>query len=279
VGPGKIDAKWLRQKYHDIRQRYYPPRMKVIIATPFYEMRGFSPYIVSLSQTVYHLTKLGIDHEFWELSGDSYVDRAKNTLFNKFLEDPDATDLFMIDSDMQWNPGGFITMLMLPEEVIMGSYPQKNAWERWTALPELKEQDGKHHPVGRMLHDGSALIKGQYFAGGFVRIKRAALERYAEQYRDTYYYYDAGADPSNPDRRYIEFFACERAKMDPEDKEAPMLRWGEDRVFGKRLNAIGMDAWIYPNVDFGHYGIKGWMGNYDKFLRSGAGQQPGAPPQ
>lgn len=279
VGPGKINPQWLRQKYHDIRQRYYTPRMKVIIATPFYEMRGFSPYIVSLTQTVYHLTKLGIDHEFWELSGDSYVDRAKNTLFNKFLEDPDATDLFMIDSDMQWNPAGFISMLMLPEEVIMGSYPQKNAWDKWTAVPELHEQDGKAHPVGRMLHDGSALIRAQFFAGGFVRIKRKALEKFAESYKDKFWYYDAGADPGTPDRRYIEFFACERAKMDPEDESAPMLRWGEDRVFGRRLHALGVESWIYPNVDFGHYGVKGWTGNYDRFLRTGAGGQPGAPPQ
>lgn len=255
----------LRQHYKTIKTRYYQPRMKVVIATPFYEMRGFSPYINSLVGTVQMLSRMGVEHEFWELSGDSYVDRAKNTLFNKFLEDPDATDLFMIDSDMQWNPPGFINMLMLPEAIVMGSYPQKNAWETWTARPVLREEDGKTHPVGRMLPDGSALIQAAYLAGGFIRIKREALVQYKEKYPEQVYH-DAGADPSYPERLYVNFFNCEIQKVEG----GPPLRWGEDRVFGQRMQAIGIEGWIYPNVEFGHYGVKGWMGNYDTHLRKAA---------
>ena len=253
VGPGKIDPYWLRNKYSEIRKRYYAPRMKVIVATPFYEMRGFSPYIFALTHTIRMLTQLGIEHEYWDLSGDSYVDRAKNTLMTKFLEDPDATDLFIIDSDMSWDPNGFVNMLMLPEEIVVGSYPQKNAWGRWTSTPLLEG----NHPVGRMLPDGSALIKAAYLAGGFMRIKRSALQKFKDSYPQ-YRYKDTSADPSNPMREYVEFSTCEIADG---------LRWGEDRVFGKRLAAIGIDAWIYPNIQFGHYGVKGWTGNFDKYLR------------
>ena len=261
IGPGKFTAQWLRDKYSEIRKRYYQPRMKVVIATPFYEMRGFSPYIFSLTHTIRLLTMMGIEHEYWELSGDSYVDRAKNTLMTKFLEDPDATDLFIIDSDMQWDPNGFINMLTLPEEIVVGSYPQKNAWGKWTSSPLLVEENGKHHPVGRVLPDGSALIKSAFLAGGFMRIKRSVLQKFKDAYPQ-YRYKDSSADPSMPDREYVEFSTCEIQDG---------LRWGEDRVFGKRLTAIGIDAWIYPNIQFGHYGIKGWTGNFDKFLR---GQKP-----
>ncbi len=258
----------LRKHYHTIKNRYYPPRQKVIIATPFYNMQGFSPYIMSLSNTLGLLYMSGISQvEFWELSGDSYVDRAKNTLMNKFLEDPDATDLFMIDSDMQWNPQSFLEMLQMPEEIVQGSYPQKNSWETWTARPVLHEKEGepgKFHPIGRELANGSALIKAEFLAGGYIRIKRAAIEKYAEHYKDLTYY-DIGADPSYPEREYIEFFTCERAKNDA----GVNLRWGEDRVFGRRMQAIGIESWIYPKIDFGHYGIKGWMGNYDTHLKSG----------
>ena len=254
IGPGKFTPEWLRSKYSEIKRRYYQPRMKVIIATPFYEMKGFSPYIFSLTHTIRMITQLGIEHEYWDLSGDSYVDRAKNTLMTKFLEDPDATDLFIIDSDMQWDPHGFINMLMLPEEIVVGSYPQKNAWGRWTSTPLLEESG---HPVGRMLPDGSALIKAAYLAGGFMRVKRSALQKFKDSYPQ-YRYKDTSADPANPMREYVEFSTCEIADG---------LRWGEDRVFGKRLSAIGIDAWIYPNIQFGHYGIKGWTGNFDKFLR------------
>jgi glycosyltransferase involved in cell wall biosynthesis len=260
------EGRKLKQRYHDAKIPYYQPRMKVIIATPFYEMRGFSPYIVSLSGTIKMLTMYGIEHEYWELSGDSYVDRAKNTITNKFLEDPDATDLFMIDSDMQWNPDALLKMLLLPEQIVMGSYPQKNSWGTWTSLPKLREEDGKHHPIGRMLEDGSALIEAEYLAGGFIRMKRECLQQFKDKYPELIYQ-DGSADPSYPERIYTEFYAVVR--------EAG-LRWGEDRIFGKRMKEIGVDSWIYPNIDFGHYGIKGWLGNYDTHLRGGAPAQDGA---
>lgn len=262
---GPEEARKLKQRYYDAKLPYYQPRMKVIIATPFYEMRGYSPYIVSLVLTVQYLTKLGIEHEFWELSGDSYVDRAKNTIFNRFLEDPFATDIFMIDSDMQWDPNGFLKMLMRPEEVVMGSYPQKNMWETFTARPVLQEDGGAMKPVGVMLEDGSALLKAQYLAGGFIRIKRNALQKYKDHFTD-YVYHDQGADPSYPERLYTEFFTCERSSA----ADGTPLRWGEDRVFGRRLEELGIESWIYPNVMFGHYGVKGWQGNYHQHLLANA---------
>jgi len=267
MGPGKFTPQWLLGKYSEIRRRYYQPRMKVVIATPFYELRGFSPYISSLVMTAQLLTRMNVEFVFWELSGDSYVDRAKNTLFCKFLEDPDNTDLFMIDSDMQWDPMAIPQMLQQPEDILMASYPQKNMWETWTCVPELKEEGGKHFPVGRTLPDGSAILKAQYLAGGFLRIKRTALEKFQEKYSELHYF-DPAADPTTPARKYTEFFTCERAELNGQ-----MMRWGEDRVFGKRMAAIGVDSWIYPNVQIGHYGIKGWMGNYDTFLRKGATTQ------
>lgn len=264
VGLGKIDAIWLRNKYHEIKKRYYQPRMKVVFCTPFYEMKGYSPYIFSLFYTIQMLATMGIQAEYWDLSGDSYVDRAKNTLLNKFLEDPDATDLFMIDADMQWNPPAVAKMLMLPDPILIGSYPQKNAWAKWTSTPTLERVDEhRARPIGRVLPDGTALLKCDYLAGGFMRIKRKVLEDFREKYADDRYF-DPSADPSTPEREYTNFFMCE-----VKDR----LRWGEDRFFGKRLQAMGYEVMIYPNIEFGHYGVKGWHGNFDRFLRGTPEQQ------
>lgn len=267
VGPGKIDPFWLRDKYSEIRNRYFQPRQKVIFCTPFYEMKGYSPYIHSMFYTVRALQSMNIWCEFWELSGDSYVDRAKNTLFNKFLEDPDATDLFMIDSDMQWNPDAVLKMIMLPDSIVLGSYPQKNSWGQWTTTPKVvKNEEGTYHPQGRILQDGSALIQAEYLAGGFMRIRRDVLQKY----RDTYVedqYQDPSADPSSPARVYTNFFICEIKDR---------LRWGEDRFFGRRLQELGYMCMVYPNIDFTHYGVKGWSGNFDRWLRDPALQAPQA---
>jgi glycosyltransferase involved in cell wall biosynthesis len=258
VGPGKLDGQWLKEKYAELKKRYYRPRMKCIICTPFYEMRGFSPYITSIFYTAKMLAMVGIDAEFWELAGDSYVDRAKNTLFTKFLEDPEATDLFMIDSDMQWEPQSITKLLALPEPIVVGSYPQKNSWSKWTSTPALVDDEGTARPIGRVLEDGTALIKAEYMAGGFVRIKRHLLEEYRAKFTEDQYQ-DASADSSVPERKYTNFFQCEVRDG---------LRWGEDRFFGKRLKEMGVDVFIYPNIEFGHYGVKGFFGNFDKWLRN-----------
>ena len=261
----------LKTHYHIVKSRYYPPRQKVIIATPFYEMRGFAPYIGSLVNTVRALQSHGIDYDFWQLSGDSYVERAKNTILNKFLEDPANTDLFIIDSDMEWDAAAVIKMLSFPEGIVTGSYPQKNSWGKFTGIPELVTEDGKTHPVGRILSDGTALLKADFLAGGFMRIKREPLEKFREAYPQ-YRYKDMSADPSNPNRVYTEFCTCLLEKLNEGDEFA--LRWGEDRIMGKRLKAIGIDCWIYPNITFGHYGVKGWTGNYDSWLRNPDKQLP-----
>ena len=142
---------WL---YHEAKKPYYRQRMRVVIATPFYELKGFSPYIQSLQATIRLLGQCGIDWRFMDLSGDSYVHRARNTMCDTFLQDPDATDLFFIDSDMSWNPQAFVKMCLLPEEVVGGSYPVKNCWKAWTSLPHWQEENGKNVLKGRELGDG-----------------------------------------------------------------------------------------------------------------------------
>lgn len=262
---GKFTPEWLRDKYSEIRNRYFQPRQKVIFCTPFYEMKGYSPYIHSMFYTVRMLQSMNIWCEFWELSGDSYVDRAKNTLFNKFLEDPDASDLFMIDSDMQWNPDAVLKMIMLPDEIVLGSYPQKNSWGMWTTTPKVVKEGDVYHPQGRVLPDGSAIIQAEYLAGGFMRIRRNVLEKYREKFVEDQYQ-DPSADPSSPNRIYTNFFICEIKDR---------LRWGEDRFFGKRLNELGFTPMVYPNIDFTHYGVKGWSGNFDRWLKDPKLQTPG----
>ena len=246
---------WL---YHEARKPFYRPLMKVVIATPFYELKGFSPYITSLTQTLRLLTVCGIDYRFMELSGDSYVHRARNSMCDMFLRDPDATDLFFVDSDMSWNPDAFVKMCMLPDEVIGAAYAVKNNWHNWTSIPKAYEVDGLNHLQGRDLGDGTALIEALVLAGGFLRIKRSALEKFREYYPDLWYT-EPTTDPSKPDRRFTAFFGAE--SLDHKF-------YGEDHMFAKRLRDMGTKMFIYPNVDIVHWGYKEFAGNFHKFLKN-----------
>lgn len=257
-----FDPVVLQRTYGEIKKRFYLPRRKLIIATPFYSVSGFSPYIYALVHTVRALTQAGIEFEYWHPSGDAYVQRVKNTIFTKFLEDVEATDLLMIDSDMEWEIGGVLKMLMLPEELIVGSYPQKNSWDLWTSRPRFqKNEAGQTYATQKFLPDGGVLIEGEDLAGGFVLAKRGILERYRDAHPDLRYI-DESADTSAPNREYIEFFSA-----GPQfDQTGNRRFWGEDRAFSRRLKAMGERWWIYASMTFGHWGMKGWAGNFGEHL-------------
>ncbi len=251
-------AKELPWLYHEARKPYYKQLMKVIIATPFYELKGFSPYIQSLQATIRLLTMHGIDWRFMDLSGDSYVHRARNTMCDTFLEDPDATDLFFIDSDMSWNPDAFVKMCLIQEEVIGASYPVKNCWDAWTSIPMWHEENGQSFLRGKELGDGTALIEALVIAGGFIRIKRSALEKFRKHYPDLWYR-EGSSSPANPAKKFTQFFGAESI-----DHQF----YGEDHMFSKKIREMGIKMYIYPNVDIVHWGYKNFPGNYDQYLKS-----------
>jgi glycosyltransferase involved in cell wall biosynthesis len=255
--------------YHAARKPYYRPLMKVVIATPFYELKGFSPYIASLVETIRILNQMGIDWRFMELSGDSYVHRARNTMCDTFLRDPDATDLFFIDSDMSWDPRAFVQMCLLPDDIVGGSYPVKNGWDNWTSIPKLYEEGGATHYKGRELGDGTALLEAHVLAGGFLRIKRHVLENFRKHYPDLWYI-EPSTDAANPDRQYTEFFYAGKV----ENKF-----YGEDHYFSKRMREMGALMMIYPNATISHFGVKGWTGNLDQFLKQQKKAQEAPQPQ
>ena len=183
-----------------------------------------------------------------------------------FLNDPDATDLFFIDSDMSWNPEAFVKMCLIPEEVIGGSYPVKNCWDAWTSIPHWQEENGVNVLKGKELGDGTALIEALVIAGGFIRIKRSALEKFRKHYPDLWYR-EGSSSPGNPQKQFTQFFGAESI-----DHQF----YGEDHMFSRKIREMGLKMYIYPNVDIVHWGYKNFPGNYDQFLRKQA-QESGAP--
>jgi len=150
-------------------------------------------------------------------------------------------------------------MLMLREELIVGSYPQKNSWHMWTSKPKFqKGENGAVTAKQRTTPDGSVLIEGEDLAGGFMLVKRPILERYMAKYPESRYI-DESADPSMPRRVYTEFFRA--GPLNDGNESGHMRFWGEDRWFSRRLKEMGEEWWIYANITFGHWGMNGWSGN------------------
>lgn len=224
---------------------------KVAIATPFYNLQAFSTYIHSLVETTKALTALDIRWEFWPLHGDSYVQRARNTICGKFL-DSDFSDLFFIDSDQDWDVAAVLRVLLAPFDIVGASYKMKNNWDAWTAVVKMNGS----HPYGIQTGADSAFLEATLLPCGFMRIRRQALCKFRDAYPDLRYY-DEGSE-GNRGRQYVNFFECSTQGG---------IFYGEDATFCKRWLDIGGQLWVEPKATITHYGIGGWRGNLDQTLR------------
>ena len=221
--------------------------MKLVIATPFYEIKGYSPYILSLMNSVRVLNELKMEWDYYELSGDSYVDRAKNSIIHRFMQS-DATHILMIDSDLSWGVDGFLRIIkagLLGAEVVGGAYPNKHNWATFGAVPIMV--DGE--PVSEEI-SGSKLLQMYGIPGGFILYSREAIERTRPNLKK---YIDVQVNQT-----ILECFKC--------DIDADGVRIGEDIYFQLRYRELGGIVWCEPNILFTHYGVKGWEGRFQTHL-------------
>jgi hypothetical protein len=49
---------------------------------------------------------------------------------------------------------------------------------------------------------------------------------------------------------------------------------GEDYCFSNRLRNMGVPLFIYPNVTISHFGVQGWTGNFDQFMKEHQKEAP-----
>lgn len=229
---------------------------KFMIATPFYEVKGYSPYIRSLVRSVEALTIAKIDYEFLELSGDSYVWRARNTIAKHFLES-DCTHLVFIDSDEAWDLESFLRLLKADVDVVGSVYPVKNAWEHF-GVTIYTNQDGTP-----LVNPETGLIRGQKVPTGFMKIRREVFLKLKAHDPENWYW-----SPHNGINQKIHNFFGHRL-----DEH---VIYGEDISFCRRCEDAGIELWVEPRATIEHWGVQCWKGNYHEFLcrQPGGSQDP-----
>ena len=223
---------------------------KVIIHTAFYKQQTVAAYCQNLLVTCMVLKELGIPFDYSPRPGDFHPERAVNDSLSRFLEDPEATDWFNIDSDHGWDAEAFVKMLLRPEPVLAGSYKMTNEWGKYTGVPK-RDEEGAF--LGQEIGENQAILEADRVAAGFLRIKKPVIEKYVEMHPEDYFHIRESGD------KVYRFFWNEVI-----DNEFT----GMDMAFSEKLKALGYQLWIYPNIDISHWGPTENMGNLDKHLKA-----------
>ena len=252
--------------------------MRLMIASAFYMVTAYAPQILCLMESMKVCEEFGIGYTYTQLCGDSYVDRAKNTLVHEFLKS-DFTHLMIIDSDETWNIEGFARLLRAALsgcEIVAGLYPCKNNWEFYGGYP--LEREGSLVGIEK---DDMRLLEMDIVPGGFIIYSRQAFER-TRSNLDSYVDHDTSELVLEAFRCNIEMLGKTRyTREELDEMEAPQLvdivmanqrggrkggRVGEDIYFQKRYKEMGGKIWCEPDISMGHFGVKEWKGNYHEYL-------------
>lgn len=219
---------------------------KLIIFTPFYQSFSTAQYTASMVTTAIVLERAKVTWEYMPYPGDFHVERACNLALAKFLEDKDATDILVIDSDESWEPIAILRLLLHPHEVCGCAYRMKNNWERYTC--QLKTENG--HPQGYVGADGKAMLRAERIPAGFMRLKRSAVQKLSDACGEDWYWQDG--------RRVPAIF-----KTGIIDHEF----YSQDFFLCESMKRLGMELWIDPNANIGHSGMTEYAGNLDAALK------------
>lgn len=178
-----------------------------------------------------------IDAELYILTGNCHVDDSRNECVRSFLE-TDCERLMFIDADMRFHPEAVRKILEFDEDIVGGTYPLK---QKETTFPVLKlgEKKGELYEV-----DG--------LPTGFLSISRRVLTELYNKYPK----FKGKADGTRIPLSLIFERTLEGGS-----------RYGGDYTFCLRAKELGFKIYLYPDIDFGHFGEEVWQGNYKRFLR------------
>lgn len=232
------------QREHDLS------KVRVHIAIPLYGAMETATSF-SLTHTALELARRHIQFSIIPEVGCCYLDLARCHIAKRFL-DTDDTHLFMIDSDMGWQPDQFLRILAHATvmDCVAATYRMKVDDERYPVGLDLPVQVNEYGCV-------SAVGLGM----GFCCIQRKVIEALAEKSSTI-------KDDTFP-AGFKRTFRC--------DISNGFYR-GEDVAFFADLIDLGFKSYLDLEVDLDHYGKKNYRGSFLNVLKA-YDEQGGGPAQ
>lgn len=251
----------------------------IFIATPCYGGQIGEPYFRSMMRLAIICNKYDIPFTVSTLSNESLITRGRNTLVSFFMDNTQATHLFFIDADIEFQAEDLLRMVAYDKPITVGAYPKKAVnWESIiTAARTMPDEtansieghstnyvvnfeylkDAQGNPVPRVqIVDNLVRLKD---AGtGFMCIRRDVIQQMFDKYPDLKYNNDI-----NVDKRFEQYmYALFDTMIDPESRRY----LSEDYTFCRRWQQMGGEVYLDPRTALNHVGHYTFRGNIRKLF-------------
>ena len=251
----------------------------IFIATPCYGGQIGEPYFRSMMRLAILCNKFDIQFTVSTLANESLITRGRNTLVSFFMEHPEATHLFFIDADIEFDPNDLLRMVAYDKPITVGAYPKKAI--NWDSIVNaarnndeetaqtieghssnyvvnfdfLKDEQGKPQPQIQIRDN---LIKLKDAGTGFMCIQREVIEKMFEKHPELKYANDINVDQKFEKHMYA-LFDC---IIDPESRRY----LSEDYTFCRRWQDMGGEVFLDPRTALNHVGHYTFRGNIRKLI-------------
>ena len=252
----------------------------IFIATPCYGGQIGEPYFRSMMRFAILCNKYNIKYTISTLANESLVTRGRNTLTSFFMENKDATHLFFIDADIEFNPEDILRMVAYDKPIVVGAYPKKAInWDsilgaaRADGLEEtaetieghssnyvvnfdfLKDEKGNNTPQVQIEDN---LVKLKDAGTGFMCINREVIQKMFDKHPEYKYVNDINVD--NKFEPYM--YALFDTVIDPESRRY----LSEDYMFCRTWQNMGGTVYLDPRTALNHVGHYTFRGNIRKLF-------------
>ena len=251
----------------------------IFVATPCFGGQIGEPYFRSMMRLAILCNKYDINFTVSTLANESLITRGRNTLVSFFMEHPEATHLFFVDADIEFDPNDMLRMVAYDKPVVVGAYPKKAinwnsiinaARENKDETPDtieghssnyvvnfdfLKDKDGKPMPQIQIRDN---LIKLKDAGTGFMCIKKEVIQKMFDNYPELSYANDINVDAKFEPHMYALFDTM----IDPESRRY----LSEDYTFCRRWQEMDGEVFLDPRTALNHVGHYTFRGNIRKLI-------------
>ena len=213
------------------------------IGLPCYGGMLTAPTMLSILGFTMLATQIGLRWSLDTMMNESLVQRARNSLTAKMLNNKDATHFMFIDADIEFDPESIVNMIVNDKDIISGAYPKKS------------------YPIAYNINlEKQTKLQGTLYtvdtaATGFLMYKRKVIEDLIAAHPEWKYKDDIGLGPDFADTLYA-IFDCYI------DANGHYL--SEDWAFCRRVKEMGYEIWCDSSISLNHIGSHTFRGDTKK---------------